>query len=335
MKFYVLTKKTVLLTVAIILLLITGILVFALAPRGSVPAAAQARRIPVYCVEKQEKVVSLTFDAAWGDEDTETLIDILGEHQIRATFFVTGGWAAEYPEDVKKLHDAGHEIGSHSDTHPDMSVMDAAGIKKEIDACASKVEAAIGEKPTLFRPPSGAYSNTLIDTMDSLGYDTIQWSVDSLDWKGISADEISERVLSKVEPGSIILFHNAAEHTPEALPGIIAALTEQGYSFVPVSELLLEGEYTIDNTGKMCAKKTAADNGEAKADGEKEPSESEDNAAAPTGAQPQEDMAEPAEKEELTPSADQVQEEPEEPSAGTDSPPAEKQTERQGEDASS
>lgn len=293
MKFYVLTKKAVLLTAAIIILIITGIIVFALVPRGSVPAAAQARRIPVYCVEKQEKVISLTFDAAWGDEDTEQLIEILGDHDIKATFFVTGGWAEQFPEDVKKLRDAGHEIGSHSDTHPDMSVMDAAGIKKEIDACAAKVEAAIGEKPTLFRPPSGAYSNTLIDTMDSMGYHTIQWSVDSLDWKGISADEISERVLSKVEPGSIVLFHNAAEHTPEALPGIIDALTEQGYSFVPVSQLLVDGDYTIDNTGKMIPSTSAAGNENAAAAEEN----AEDADAAQSSAQLSADGTQPAQKE--------------------------------------
>ena len=104
----------------------------------------------------------------------------------------------------------------------------------------------------LFRPPYGDYDNEVIDTAKACGYYPIQWSVDSLDWKELPAQEIAQRVTGKVQPGSIVLFHNAAKHTPEALPSILTALIQEGYTFVPISQIILDGEYTIDHTGRQC-----------------------------------------------------------------------------------
>ncbi len=220
---------------------------------GIVGVSAAGRKLPIYCVKRDNKAVSLTFDAAWGNEDTQTLIDILTSYSVRATFFLVGQWADKYPESVKALSDAGMEIGNHSNVHPHMAQMTEKQIMDEVNACNEKIEAITGAAPTLFRCPYGEYNDTVIGTLDDMGIRTIQWNVDSLDWKDLSAAEIFTRVKNGVTPGSIILFHNAAKHTPEALPEIIEYLLSEGYEIVPVSELLLTGEYEIDHTGMMKA----------------------------------------------------------------------------------
>ena len=219
-----------------------------------VGTAATQRELPIYCVQRDNKCASLTFDAAWGNEDTQVLIDILAKYKIKATFFVVGAWVDKFPESVKALHDAGHEVMSHSDDHAHFASLSADAIVKNLNKCNEKIEKVTGVKPTLFRCPYGEYDDHVINTVNSIGMTAIQWNVDSLDWKGISASEITQRVTSKVVPGSIILFHNAAANTPEALPSIIEALIADGYDIVPVSEILLSGEYTIDHTGMQCSK---------------------------------------------------------------------------------
>lgn len=216
-----------------------------------VGASATERQLPVYCVQRDDKKLAISFDAAWGNEDTKTLIDILNLYGVRSTFFVVGDWAEKYPESVRALHDAGHEVMSHSAHHAHFSMMSAAEIAADLREANRRISACTGVEPTLFRCPYGEYDDHVIQTVRSLGMTAIQWSVDSLDWKGISADEICERVLGRVEPGSIVLFHNAAEHTPEALPRILSELQKQGYTIVPVSELLLEGNTRIDHAGRQ------------------------------------------------------------------------------------
>ncbi len=218
-----------------------------------VGAAATVRRLPIYCVERDDKVCSLSFDAAWGNEDTRQLIDILERYKVKATFFVVGDWVDKYPESVKALADAGHEVMNHSDDHAHFSQLSAEQIVANINACSDKIEAVTGKRPTLFRAPYGEYDDKVIAAVDGMGVHTIQWDVDSLDWKDLSASEIQNRVLPRVGKGSIVLFHNAAKHTPEALPGILEGIIAEGYSIVPISELLLEGEYTINHEGRQCA----------------------------------------------------------------------------------
>ena len=180
-------------------------------------------------------MVSLTFDAAWGNEDTGKLIEILGKYNVKATFFVVGDWVEKYPESVKQLHDAGHEVMNHSDDHAHFSKLTSAAVVDNINACNDKIEAVTGVRPTLFRCPYGEYDDHVIATINSMKIKTIQWDVDSLDWKDLLAVDIYKRVTSKVAPGSIVLFHNAALHTPEALPSIIQYLLQEGYSIIPVS----------------------------------------------------------------------------------------------------
>lgn len=223
---------------------------------ASVNASASTRQLPIYCVQRDQKMISISFDAAWGNEDTQQLIDILAKYNVKATFFVVGDWVDKYPESVKALADAGHEVMNHSNHHDHFSKLSKDEIVADVNACNDKIEAITGVRPTLIRPPYGEYDDNAVTAIRSTGMEPIQWDVDSLDWKDLSAADITKRVVGKVQNGSIVLFHNAALHTPEALPGIIETLLQEGYTFVPISQLILPGEYnvdyTIDHTGRQC-----------------------------------------------------------------------------------
>jgi len=212
--------------------------------------AAIDRQLPIYAVDTSEKKLAISFDAAWGADHTERLLEILKEYNVETTFFLTGIWVRKYPEMVKKIAAAGHEIGNHSSTHPHCAALSPKEIEKEIRETEEMIYNLTGKRTRLFRPPFGEYNNKVIETAEGLGYQVIQWSVDSLDWQDIGKEEIIDRVLEKVHPGAIVLFHNNAKYTPEALPVILKNLQEQGYKIVPISDLLLKGDYYIEkNTG--------------------------------------------------------------------------------------
>ena len=236
---------------AIALVLIICAMFYVINAPQIVGAAATERVLPIYSVERDNKAVALSFDAAWGNEDTEILINTLNKYNVKATFFLVGDWVDRYPESVKQLSDAGMEVMNHSNDHAHFSKLSEQEIVDNVNACNDKIEAITGIRPTLFRCPYGEYDDHVINAVNSMGMTAIQWNIDSLDWKGLSADEISKRVLDKAEPGSIVLFHNAAENTPEALPGIIEALLADGYKIIPISQILLSGEYSIDNSGRQ------------------------------------------------------------------------------------
>lgn len=147
--------------------------------------ALSQKRLPIYCVETEEKKIAISFDAAWGNDDTETLINILGEYKVPATFFVVGAWVDKYPESVKQLSDAGHRIENHSNAHPHMPALSREQMCAEITACNEKISAVTGRTPTLFRPPYGDYDNATIETLESLNMYTIQWDVETLATKVI------------------------------------------------------------------------------------------------------------------------------------------------------
>lgn len=222
----------------------------------SVPAAVSAsvatRQLPIYCVERDQKVCSISFDAAWGADNTQKILDVLEKYNVKATFFVVGNWATQYPDTAQAIVDAGHEVMNHSNAHDHFNSLSADQIIADVTACNEKIEAITGICPTLIRCPFGEYDDHVISAIRSMGMEPIQWDVDSLDWKGISADEIAKRVTGKVQCGSIVLFHNAGEHTPEALPAILDYLLGEGYTLVPISEILLTGETYMDHTGKQC-----------------------------------------------------------------------------------
>jgi polysaccharide deacetylase family sporulation protein PdaB len=256
-KFYRMMKRHRAIVSATAMVLAVALIFWVVNTPAVVGAAATDRILPIYSVQTEEKVCALSFDAAWGNEDTQQLIDILGEYGVKATFFVVGDWVDKYPESVKALSDAGHDVMNHSNDHAHFSQLTTSQIVENVTECSQKIEAITGTAPILFRCPYGEYDDHVISALNGMGVYTVQWDVDSLDWKGISASEITNRVLSNVSPGSIVLFHNAAENTPEALPGIIQSLLDDGYTIVPVSEMIMRDNYEMDHTGKQCKIGTA------------------------------------------------------------------------------
>ncbi len=179
---FAVTKKRIL---AGLLFLLAAVLAVCGCLWGSraMEAAAQKRSLPIYNVKTSEKKIAISFDAAWGNEETQTLIDILKKYNVKTTFFVIGAWADKYPDSVKALAAAGHEVCNHSDTHPHMPKLSRQEMTSQITACNEKVRALTGVSPLLFRPPYGDYSTPLIDTVNGLKMYPIQWDVESLDTK--------------------------------------------------------------------------------------------------------------------------------------------------------
>lgn len=214
------------------------------------------RELPIYCVNTDEKKVSLSFDAAWGNEQTQTLLDILKKHDVKVTFFLTGTWINKYPESVKAIYEEGHDIGNHSENHKQMSKLSKADCVKEIMTPHEHVKELLGIDMNLFRPPYGDYNNTLIEAARENGYHVIQWDVDSLDWKDYGTASIIKMVTQNphLGNGSIILMHNGAKFTPDALETIITTLKSEGYELVPISKLIYTENYEIDHEGRQFQK---------------------------------------------------------------------------------
>ncbi len=219
----------------------------------SAPSLIKERELPIYCVKTDRKQIALTFDGAWGNEDTATLLEILDRQDIKATFFFTGGWVSAFPEDIKTIAEKGHEIGNHSENHKQMSTLSLEQCKEELIKVHEKVKELTGNEMTLFRPPYGDYNDTVIKAANELGYHVIQWDVDSLDWKDYGADSIFRTVTSHkhLGNGSIILMHNGAKYTKDALEKIIIELKKQGYEFVTVSNLIYTENYQMDHEGRQ------------------------------------------------------------------------------------
>ncbi|MBQ3284655.1 MAG: polysaccharide deacetylase family protein [Ruminococcus sp.] len=251
MSFMILTRRKLTILFSCVLI---GVLAIAVASSTSgriASTAAEPREIPIYYVDTQEKVCALSFDAAWGNEQTATLLDILDDYEVKSTFFLVGDWVENYPDDVKEIAARGHDVGNHSATHPHMAQLGSNEQCKEIDACNAAVKELTDRSPTLFRAPYGEYDNKLVNNLKARDMYCVQWNIDSLDWKDPSPDEMVSRIQSKLCPGSVILMHNGAKNTPEALPKIIEMIQGEGYTIVPISQLIPEGDYYTDHEGKM------------------------------------------------------------------------------------
>jgi len=216
-------------------------------------AASEKRKIPIYCVQTDSPKVAISFDAAWGADDTDTLLAILKEYNVHATFFLCGYWIDKYPEEVKRIYEQGHDIGNHSNTHAHGAQLSLSQNQAEIQGVTDKVKNLLGIDINLYRAPYGEYNNTVMSAAESLGYYTIQWDIDSLDWKNYGVQEEVDRVLDHkhLGNGSIILFHNDAKYTPQALPIILAGLKAKGYEVVPVSQLIYKDNFVVDSEGRQ------------------------------------------------------------------------------------
>jgi polysaccharide deacetylase family sporulation protein PdaB len=209
------------------------------------------KQLPIYSVQREDKKIAISFDCAWGVDYTDKLLEIMQIENVKCTFFMVEFWTEKHPDYVKKIFDAGHEIGTHSATHPYMSKLDKTAIIRELTSSSQAIENITGKKVDVFRPPYGDYDDLLIDTAFELGLYTIQWDVDSLDWKDLSANEITKRVTSKVKNGSIVLFHNQGLHTAESLLEIIKTLKNKGYEFVPIGDLIYRDGYKMGADGSQ------------------------------------------------------------------------------------
>ena len=249
MKFVVLKRSV--LWLAFFSIMLCGILSV---PLGENSMAAvffgdNLRKVPIYNVQTEEKRVAISFDAAWGADKTEKIMEILQEYDANATFFLVGFWSEKYPELVKQIHENGFEIGTHSNTHPDMTKLNKEQIKLELEQSIAKMKEAADVEVELFRAPYGAYNNDVIEVAESMNLQTIQWDVDSLDWKGLSGGEIATRILNRIKPGSIILCHNNSDHILDALPIILDRLKLQGYTVGCIGDLVYKDNYIIDRAG--------------------------------------------------------------------------------------
>lgn len=243
-------RVTTLLTLLLGLTMIAGI-----AAMGKAAAvSASMRELPIYSVDTKENVMALGINCAWDDGDIESILDTLEKAQVKATFFMVGEWCDKYPQSVKKIAAAGHEIGSHSDSHADMTKLSKEEIIQELDASGEKIEALTGKKPTLLRCPSGAYNNLAVATAREEGWEVIQWDVDTRDWKGLSEEEIINNVTKHLQKGSIALLHSGAKNTAQALPQLIEEIKNRGFQIKLVSEIIYKGSYTLDHTGRQFEK---------------------------------------------------------------------------------
>ncbi len=220
---------------------------------GTANHLAGKRQLPIYCVQTDKPQVALSFDAAWGNEDTAQIMDILARHNVKVTFFMTGGWAESFPEDVKLIASQGHDLGNHSENHKNMSQLSDEEIRSELQKVHDKVKALTGQDMTLFRPPYGDYDDQVVTVSRDMGYYPIQWDVDSLDWKDYGTESIINTVLNHkhLGNGSIILMHNGAKYTPAALDAVITGLKDAGYELVPISQLIYRDNYHIDHEGRQ------------------------------------------------------------------------------------
>ena len=245
-------KKRWITAIAAAMVLVVGIV--ALTGDESVTTRANAGRTPIYSVEPQDsqsKPIALTFNCAWDNSDVSSILDTLKEHNITATFFLVGQWAEKYPDSVKAIAQAGHEIGNHSYSHADFATLDEKQLVEEISKCSSVIEQLTGRVPELMRVPSGSYSDTSIAVIERMGMIPIQWDTDSLDWKEVSARKIVKNITKNAQPGSIALLHCGAKNTAAALPDLIEQLQKDGYTFTTVGELIYREHYTLDHTGRQ------------------------------------------------------------------------------------
>lgn len=223
-----------------------------IAEQVTVSSNVDGRESPIYSVDTDHKEIGIGFDIVWGNEQTQQILDTLKKHHVNATFFITGGWVDKYPEDVKAIFAAGNELGNHTQNHKNMSLLFHQEKLDELQEVHSKVKELTGYEMNLFQPPYGDYDNNVIKTAKECGYDTILWSVDSLDWKNYDTDRIINTVCENknLKSGAIILMHNSTENTVEALDRIISNLEEQGYEIVPISELIRNQNTPKDQSDK-------------------------------------------------------------------------------------
>lgn len=212
--------------------------------------AVQEGLLPIFGVSTSEKKIALTFDCAWENSDTQILIDLLNEYDVKATFFTTGDWCERYPDDVMQLFEEGHAIENHSYDHPHVESIARDKLIADTSKCDDIIEELTNVRPTLYRSPYGEFSDSMLSVFETdLPHKVIQWTADSRDWQGREAMDMAHTIISGATSGGIFLFHNDTQNTPEALDIIIPTLQQDGYEFILVKDLILWEDYEINVQG--------------------------------------------------------------------------------------
>ena len=212
-------------------------------------SASTSKMLPIYSVDTEENKVALTINCAWNVEDIDLILDVLSKNQVKATFFIVGDWASKFPDAVKKISDSGNEVANHSESHAHVNNLNYEKNVEQIIKCSDRINKITGKPTTLYRGPYGEYNNTVIKAAEDNKHTMIQWNIDSLDYKGLTGEQMWERIEPKLAKGSIILMHNGTENTALSLDIIINNIKEKGYNLVTVSDLIYKDNYTIDNNG--------------------------------------------------------------------------------------
>ncbi len=265
MRIFVITKRTLIIAAIVIVCIVAAVIIALSFTDGNATAvtganvqedyelevlAGRKKELPVYSVSRDDKKIALTIDAAWEDDKTDFILETLAQYNVKATFFLCGFWVEKYPDKVKAIAEAGHEIGNHTATHPHMNRLSAAQMQEELNNFEALLEPITGARATLFRAPYGEYNDNVIKTVRAMGYEVIQWDIDTVDWRPErSTQTILDAVLPKLTPGSIILCHNNGYMIKEYLPTLLKTAIDNGYEFVTVSNLLLQGDTIIDANG--------------------------------------------------------------------------------------
>jgi polysaccharide deacetylase family sporulation protein PdaB len=202
-----------------------------------------AKEMPIFYIQKRATEACLTFDISWGEKTLPLVLQILAENQVPATFFVSGPWALTHSRELKAIANSGHEIASHGDKHINLSQYSKETVKDNIKKAHQDLLSIVDRVAPFFRPPNGDYDDVVIDTARELGFETVIWAVDSLDWKNPGPEYMVSRILTRTFPGAIILCHasDSSKQIHLALPGIIQGLRAKGYKLVSLSKLFENG----------------------------------------------------------------------------------------------
>lgn len=217
-------------------------------------SAGNEKLLPIYNVETDEKKVAFTMNCAWNADDIDSILQTLKENNTKITFFMVGDWIDKFPDMVKKIYEEGHEIASHSNTHPHVNNLTYEQNIEEIEKSNDKIEKITGKRTKIYRAPYGEYNNTVIKAAQDKGYYTIQWNLDTLDYTGLTGDEMWSRIGDKLKSGDIILSHNGTKHTADSLDMLIKNIKQKGYEIVKVSDLIYLKNYTINSSGTQLKK---------------------------------------------------------------------------------
>lgn len=192
---------------------------------------------PIFQGKATEPKVAFACNVFWGEEFLPDMLNTLAVSDVKATFFIGGSWAKRNPEVLKSIAGHGHELGNHTYSHPHPNSLSIEKNKEQILKTEELVDQITGVKTALYAPPYGEYNDKVLLAAHELGYTTIMWSIDTIDWQRPAAEVIKSRVLKKIHNGAIILMH-PTEPTAKALPELIKEIKKQGYQITTVSDII-------------------------------------------------------------------------------------------------